>query len=74
MTYNVALLVDPYRSLFRIVDTADDYVEAWRRAAMARRLLDGRIFFVVSNETREDPKPRNRRSRSNAPIGRDKHA
>ena len=70
MAYNVALLVDPYRGMFKIVDTADDYIEAWRRAAAAWRMLQGGIVVVLSTETREDPKPLNRKSRSNAPIGR----
>jgi hypothetical protein len=71
MTYNIAFLVDPYSGMFKIVDTANDYIEAWRRAARARRLRQGGIFFVLSTITREDPKPRHRRLRSNAPIGRD---
>ena len=70
MAYNVALLVDPYRGMFKIVDTADDYIEAWRRAAAAWRMLQGGIVVVLSTETREDPKPFNRKSCSNAPIGR----
>jgi hypothetical protein len=74
MIYNVAVLVDPYRGMFKIVDTANDYIEAWRRAAAARRLQQAGIFFVLSTETREDPKPRRRKLRSNAPIGRDKRA
>jgi hypothetical protein len=72
MTYNVAFLVDPYLGMFKIVDTANDYVEAWRRAAAARRMRQGGIFFVLSTETREDPKPRHRKLRSNVPLGRGK--
>jgi len=75
MVYNVALLADPYRGTFKIVDTANDYIEAWRRAAAARRLVPGGIFpggifIVLSTETREDPQPRHRESRSNTSIGR----
>ena len=70
MAYNVALLVDPYRGMFKIVDTANDYMEAWRRAAAAWRMLHGGIVVVLSTETREDPKPLNRKSCSNPPIGR----
>ena len=70
MTYNIALLVDPYRGVFKVVDTADDYIEAWRRAAAARRMRQGGIFFVLSTETREDPKLRNRKAYPNAPAGR----
>ena len=70
MTYNVALLVDPDRGMFKIVDMANDYIEAWRRAAAARRMVGGGVFLVLSTETREDPKPLNRKSRSNADIGR----
>jgi hypothetical protein len=70
MTYNVALLIDPYRGMFKVVDTANDYIEAWRRAAAARHMLQGRIFIVLSTEAREDPKPLNRQSRSNADIRR----
>ena len=70
MTYNIALLVDPYRGMFRVVDTAGDYIEAWRRAAAARRMRQDGIFFVLSTETREDPKPRNRKAYPNAPAGR----
>jgi hypothetical protein len=70
MTYNIALLVDPYRGMFKVVDTADDYIEAWRRAAAAWRMRQGGIFFVLSTETREDPKPRNRKAYLNAPAGR----
>ena len=40
---------------FEIVGTADDYIEAWRRAALLRR-ADQHLFFVMSTETREDPK------------------
>jgi hypothetical protein len=46
MTYNIALLVDPYQGMFKVVDTADDYIEAWRRAATAQRMRQGGIFFV----------------------------
>jgi hypothetical protein len=70
MTYNIALLVDPYQGMFKVVDTAGDYIEAWRRAAAARRTLQGGTFFVLSTETREDPKPFNRTARSNASIRR----
>ena len=69
MTYNVALLIDPYRGMFKVVDTADDYIEAWQRAAAARH-MQGRIFIVLSTETREDPKPLDHQSRSNADMGR----
>ena len=69
MTYNIALLVDPYRGMFKVVDTADDYIEAWRRAAAAQRMRQGGIFFVLSTETREDPKLLNRKAYSNAPAG-----
>ena len=74
MVYNIAFLVDPYSGMFKIVDVADDYAEAWRRAAAARRRRPGGIFFVLSTETREDPKPRRRKLRSNAPVGRDRRA
>jgi hypothetical protein len=70
MTYNIALLVDPYRGMFKIVDTAGDYIEAWRRAAAAQRMLQGGIFFVLSTETREDPKLLSRTAHSNASIRR----
>ena len=70
MTYNIALLLDPYRSVFRVVDTAGDYIEAWRRAATAQRMRQGGIFFVLSTETRENPKPCNREAYPNAPAGR----
>jgi len=70
MTYNVAVLVDPYSGGFKVVDAANDYIEAWRRAAAARRLQQGGIFFVLVAETREDPKPRRRRQRSNTSLGR----
>ena len=70
MTYNIALLVDPYRGMFKVVDTANDYIEAWRRAAAARRVLQAGIFFVLSTETREDPQPLNHKSLFNAHIGR----
>ena len=74
MTYNIALLVDPYRGIFKVVGTADDYLEAWRCAAVAQRMRQDRIFIVLSTETREDPKPRHRELRSNTPIGSDKRA
>ena len=70
MTYNIVLLVDPYRGMFKIIDTANDYIEAWRRATAARQMLQARIFFVLSTETREDPQPLNYKSRFNAHIGR----
>ena len=70
MTYNVAILIDPYRGMFKVVDTADDYIEAWRRAAAVRRVLRGGILFVLSTETREDPKPLNRTSHFNVHTGR----
>jgi hypothetical protein len=70
MAYNIALLVDPYRGMFKVVDMANDYIDAWRRAAAAQRMMQGGIFFVLSTETREDPKPLNRKSRSNASIER----
>jgi hypothetical protein len=70
MTYNIALLVDPYRGMFKVVGTANDYIEAWRQAAAARRMLQGGIFFVLSTETREDPKPLNLASSPDAPVGR----
>jgi len=69
MTYNIALLVDPYRGVFKVVDTAGDYLEAWRRAAAARHGQGG-IFFVLSTETREDPKLLDREAHSNAPVRR----
>ena len=46
MTYNISLLPDPYRGM------------AW--SAGARRTRQGGIFFVLSTETCEDQKPRNR--------------
>jgi hypothetical protein len=55
--YSVAILIDPYRGLVDIVETVDDYAEAWRRAGVARRRSPERIFLVLSTETREDPKP-----------------
>ena len=70
MIYNIALLVDPYRGMFKIVDTAGDYIEAWRRAAAARRMLQSGTFFVLSTETREDPKRFDRKAHSNASIRR----
>jgi hypothetical protein len=60
----------PYRGVFKVIDTANDYIEAWRQAAAARRMLQGGIIFVLSTETREDPKPLNRKSCSNVPVGR----
>jgi hypothetical protein len=69
MTYNIALLVDPYRGVFKVVDTAGDYLEAWRRAAAARHGQGG-IFFVLSTETREDPKLLDREAYSNARVRR----
>ena len=69
MTYNIALLVDPYRGVFKVVDTAGDYLEAWRRAAAARQRQGG-IFFVLSTETREDPKRLDREAYSNARVRR----
>ena len=56
MTYSIALLVDPYRGIFDIVETTSDYAEAWRRAGAARRAFPEGIFFVLSTQTREDPK------------------
>ena len=70
MTYNIAILIDPYRGMFKVVDTADDYIEACRRAAAVRRVLQGGTFFVLSTETREDPKSFNRKSHSDIHIGR----
>lgn len=70
MTYNVAFLIDPYRGMYKIVDTASDYIEAWRRAAAARRMVAGGVFLVLSTETCEDPKPLSRKSRSEIDIGR----
>src|SRR3954454_20774190 len=66
MTYKIALLVDSYRGMFKIVDRSGDYIEAWRRAAAAERLLQGGIFSVLSTETREDPKRLNHKAHSNA--------
>jgi hypothetical protein len=70
MTCDVALFIDPYRGMFKIVDTANDYIEAWRRAAAARHMLQGGIFVILSIEARENPKPLNHKSRFNADIGR----
>ena len=39
----------------RIVETADDYETAWRRAGEARQGVPEQIFFVMSTETREIP-------------------
>jgi hypothetical protein len=64
MTCDVALLIDPYRGMFKIVDTANDDIEAWQRAVAARHMLQGGIFVVLSTETREDPNPLNHKSRS----------
>jgi hypothetical protein len=69
MTYNIALLVNPYRGMFKVVGTADDYIEAWRQAAAARRMMQDGIFLVLSTETREDPKPLGFEP-SNTPAGR----
>ena len=74
MTYSVAFLADPYSGRIRIIDAANDYIEAWRRAAAARRLRQGGIFFVLSAETREDPQSRGRKLRSDATVRRDKRA
>lgn len=57
MTFNVAQLIDPYRGIFRIIAAADDYESAWRRAGTAREMSPEQIFFVMSTETREDPRP-----------------
>jgi hypothetical protein len=57
MTYSITRLIDPYRGIFEIVDTADDYETAWRRAGVARQEVPEQIFFVMSAETREDPNP-----------------
>jgi hypothetical protein len=56
--------------MFKVVDTANDYIEAWRRAAAAWRMLQVGIFFVLNTETREDPQPLNYKSCFNAHIGR----
>jgi hypothetical protein len=70
MIYNIALLVDPYCGMFKVVDTVNDYIEAWRQTAAARQMLQAGIFFVLSTETREDPQPLNYKSCFNAHIGR----
>jgi len=57
MTYRIARLIDPYRGIFEILGTADDYENAWRQAGSARRRSPEQIFFVMSTVTREDPKP-----------------
>ncbi len=57
MTYSIARLIDPYRGIFQIQETTDDYENAWRRAGSAWRLFPEQIFFVMSTETREDPNP-----------------
>ena len=57
MSYSVARLIDPYRGIFEVVEPVGDYEEAWRRAGLARERSSEHIFFVLSTETREDPKP-----------------
>ncbi len=57
MTYSITRLIDPYRGIFQIVETTDDYETAWRQAGLAWRRFPEQIFFVMSTETREDPKP-----------------
>ena len=57
MTYSIARLIDPYRGTFQIQATTDDYENAWRQAGAAWQLFPEQIFFVMSTETREDPKP-----------------
>jgi hypothetical protein len=32
MTYSITRLIDPYRGIFQIVETTDDYETAWRKA------------------------------------------
>lgn len=56
MTYSIARLINPYRGTFQIQGTADDYESAWRQAGAVWRLFPEQIFFVMSTETREDPK------------------
>jgi len=56
MAYSIARLVDPYRGVFELVETADDYEIAWQLAGAARNRSPEAIFFVMSTETREDPK------------------
>ena len=57
MGYSIARLVDPFRGIFEILETVDDYEVAWQRAGSARAICPAHIFFVMSTETREDPKP-----------------
>jgi hypothetical protein len=57
MTYSITRLIDPYRGIIQIVETADDYETAWRMAGLARQEAPEQIFFVMSTETREDPHP-----------------
>lgn len=56
MTYSIAVLRDPYRGIYDIIDGAVGYEEAWRQAAVHRRACPQHIFIVLSTETREDPK------------------
>jgi hypothetical protein len=56
MAYGVANMIDPYRGVFKILETVSDYEEAWRRAGVARMRSPEGIYFVLSTETREDPK------------------
>ena len=62
MTYSIARLIDPYRGIFQIVETTDDYETAWRRAGLARQEVPEQIYFVMSTETREDPNPARERA------------
>ena len=55
MSYNISFLPDPYRGMASSIG--------------ARRTRQGGIFFVLSTETREDPKLRNRKAYPNAPAG-----